>query len=106
MSIFKYRIISQFKQINKVEIVRETDKYVWTERTNMSGVTSVIKALKRTNWDNWFDSFDEAKSSLVEAKESELANINKRLVRASSELEDIKAIETYMMISRPDKEKS
>jgi len=78
----KYRTYFNEPKIEAVEITKETDKSVFFGKE---------REQKRSSYQNWHDSFEDAKTFLLEAAKAELCQIE---VRKNQINRDIKIIES------------
>jgi hypothetical protein len=69
--------------ILKIEVVRETASSVWVNGS---------RCAKETTYDNYFDTWDEAKTHLLEKAEVELENARRRLQTAQGDHGNIKGL--------------
>jgi len=80
--VIKY--LTKFNKVEKVEVVGETEHFV--------KLLNGRKEAKRTDWSNYFDSFDDAKNSLVEKAQKRVDSLRRQLEAANGELGQIKGI--------------
>jgi len=80
--VIKY--LTKFNKVEKVEVVGETEHFV--------KLLNGRKEAKRTDWSNYFDSFDDAKNSLVEKAQKRVDSLRRQLESANGELGQIKGI--------------
>jgi len=80
--VIKY--LTKFNKVEKVEVVGETEHFV--------KLLNGRKEAKRTDWSNYFDSFDDAKNSLVEKAQKRVDSLRRQLETANGELGQIKGI--------------
>lgn len=83
--MIKYRTTNEKweNKIEKIEIERETEKMVFYEGR---------KELKRSDYQSWFDTFDEAKQSLVEKAEGRVENCIYSLAAEKEKLSEVKEL--------------
>jgi len=80
--VIKY--LTKFNRVEKVEVVGETEHFV--------KLLNGRKEAKKTDWSAYFDSFDDAKNSLVEKAQKRVDSLRRQLESANGELGQIKGI--------------
>ncbi len=75
-------------QIEKVEILRETDQSVFIDRWGKE-----VRSPKRGKYCNYFDTFDEAKQYLMHASQEKIENLHIQLGYETEKLAKIVRIE-------------
>jgi len=80
-----YKYLQKFDSIEKVEITRETDHFVWLKNGS--------RDKKTTNWRNYFDTYEEAKMHIIMTAVGKVDGLKYHLQRAEVELEKAKALE-------------
>ena len=81
--IFKYRI-SWGIEIEKIKIIKESEKSVWTEYGR--------RELKWSEWRKYFDTFEEAKNHLIKKYKRKIESDEMSLMENKSYLEKIKQL--------------
>lgn len=74
--------------IEKIECTRETDKCVFYMDRNVE-----TKALKSSDCDNYFDTFDQAKQYLIDQVQSKVNNCIENLEYAKHLLDNVEKLE-------------
>lgn len=88
--MIKYKTVSFGRhRIEKVEVVKETEKTVWVKTGD--GAT-INKTLKDSVYHHYFNSWQEAKDYLLAKKQTEIESIRRRLEYANSVLGNIKGL--------------
>ncbi len=82
--MIKYRCFTRGNNVEKVEIVSQTEHFV--------KLSNGRKDAKRSSGYNYFDSFNEAKEFLIESAENKVRSLRLQLERANGELGQIKGI--------------
>ncbi len=73
--IIKYKTNYHGDSIKKVEVVRETDKCVFTDR---GGLRKVIREAKVSRFGSYFDSFQDAKDNLLLLSSKRIASVESK----------------------------
>lgn len=71
--MIKYR--ARFKEIEKVEVIRETSKFIFY----IDDDRNEIRNKKHTDWYDWFDTWEDAHSSLVKQAQINIDVLSKKL---------------------------
>lgn len=83
---FKYRITSYGLKIEKVEIEKESEHFIWPVKRHG------YREAKHSSFDQHFDSFDQAKAALISRAEAEIEYGHDKVRRAENDLQTIKAL--------------
>jgi hypothetical protein len=89
--MIKYKIVGWRDEIEAVEVIRETDKFVVIVR-------SWGKGERRESKDDYFDTFEEAKAELIRRTTTEIESRRKALSYGEDKLKRI------MEITAPERE--
>lgn len=89
--ITKYRT-GNYKLIEKVEVERETEHYVWFKDMRWGAKGNERREAKRSVFDNFFDTWEEARDFLKNEVEIKLRLIESRKKSLVSGLEKINAL--------------
>ena len=83
--MIKYRAgISYDPEIKKIEVVRETDKFVF--------ITEANRQAKDSTDYSWFDTWEEAKNHLLDVYGERVLTARRRLQVANSKLGNVKGM--------------
>jgi hypothetical protein len=89
--MIKYR--TRDDNIEAHEVLRETAKMmVLAPGTSANQWRQERKVAKRSEWENWHDTWDEAKTFLIEDAQNEVDASRSRLERSKSRLGNIKGM--------------
>ena len=91
MDVYRYKTSKYSNKIEKRKITRETGKTVWFI-SEWQGQESEHHALKYTNYERWFDTFQLAKDHLTTNKIEKLKHLASQHVIESNELALIEAL--------------
>ena len=75
---------TKFNRVEKVEVAGETEHFV--------KLLNGRKEAKKTDWSSYFDSFDDAKSFLLDKAQKRVDSLRRQLETANGELGQIKGI--------------
>jgi len=75
------KYLTKFNRVEKVEVAGETEHFV--------KLLNGRKEAKKTDWSAYFDSFDDAKNSLVEKAQKRVDSLRRQLESANGELGQI-----------------
>ena len=89
--MIKYRTIRT--KIEAVEIIRETPKQVVLKPSYPSFISRERREAKRSDYQNWFDTWEEAKSFLVDEAKKKVALEERNLKIAKARLNEVSALE-------------
>ena len=78
------KYVTKFNRVEKVEVAGETDHFV--------KLLNGRKEAKKTDWSSYFDSFDDAKSFLLDKAQKRVDSLRRQLETANGELGQIKGI--------------
>lgn len=78
------KYLAKFNRVEKLEVTGETDHFV--------KLLNGRKEAKKTDWSAYFDSFDDAKNSLVDKAQNRVDSLRRQLETANGELGQIKGI--------------
>ena len=84
--IIKYRTTSNFKEIEKREITRETEKNIFYIYTYHDGTKQEVRELKRSTYQNWHNSFEDAREFIIKRLTSNLDYLNSQITETSKKL--------------------
>jgi hypothetical protein len=88
----KYKTVSNVKNlIEEVEVERETELCVWVWVTRWGG-RELARAAKRSSYENYFDTWDEARDFLRDARQSRLDSARDAVTSAERALAEINAL--------------
>ena len=91
--MFKYQTNNYRIEIEKVEIIKETDKTIWIKKKNSNGKEYISQSRKESSWNCYFDTFDEAKQSLIDKNIKDFESLNQRIESNRKEYAEIKKLE-------------
>jgi len=81
--MIKYEVKSYLNSIEEVKVERETDSSVWVEGRRRA---------KKAGYCGYFDTWEEAKNSLLNKAQKDVDAARSRLQRANSKLGQVKSL--------------
>jgi len=84
---FKYRVTTYSIKIEKVEIVKESEHFIWPVKR------PGFREAKQSGFDQHFDTFEQAKQALIARAEAEIEYGEDKIRRAKNDLESVKSLQ-------------
>ena len=88
----RYRTGGWKKEIEMVEIVKETNASVFMEREKMSGEKELVRNAKRSQYTNYFNTWKEAHDFLIAEKRKAVLTATLRAHNLREELSNLKGM--------------
>lgn len=87
--MIKYKAV--FKEVQRVEIAKETAKQVVLMRNGYDG--KPLREAKVTSWYSYHETFEDAKTAIVDGAVSDIRKLKEALARAEKHLMDANSLE-------------
>jgi hypothetical protein len=86
--MIKYR--TAFGQITEIEVEKETEKFVILKQAGMTGKPR--REAKRSDWQNYHDSWEDAKTFLINEAKQKVSMAESVLLKAKNHLQNMEAL--------------
>ena len=90
--MIKYRTNYGNTKIDKVDVLRETPKFVVIQTKNFTGSTREDRESKSSSYHNYFDTWEEAHNHILNKAQRTVDSLRLRLESAKGELGNIKGL--------------
>ncbi len=81
--------------IEKIKILKETDKFVTTERDGYGGKKREQREAKSSSWHKFFITFNDAKNYLILESENSIKWHNEKIVEENKKIDKINSIKEF-----------